>query len=226
MPAPSIGNHDDQQDAYRCTHCSRLLFADELERFACRVCEDRAGGYLRSLPDLYADLGQALRPGATASEQGVRVAASKSAPLPVALQPLNLRGPGGMVTLLRDVEDAWRKTLGRTKATFAGDHEQTLAAVVMFLRINLQAVCERYEFVADDLDVISSVYWQARNAVTGHRPRLIPVICRSLVDEEKECGSQLRVDINRASVKCAACGTRWGRDEWVALYEATKPAVA
>jgi DNA-directed RNA polymerase subunit RPC12/RpoP len=211
---------DEQAPQYRCTHCSRLLYLDELERFACRVCEDRASHRLRALPDLYADLGGALIP--SSSARGARVSASRTAPLPVALQPLHLRTTGGIVTELQDIEDSWRRSAKRTIATFAGSTEQTLDVVVNYLRINLQWACWDYPDVADSLDTIGSLYWQARNTISGNQPRLVPVRCRLLYDDGSECGSDMRVDINRTSVKCGTCGTRWGREEWMGLYEATR----
>jgi DNA-directed RNA polymerase subunit RPC12/RpoP len=215
----------DQEPQYRCTHCSRLLYQDELARFACRVCEDRAGKNLRALPDLYADLGGALIPSSSAS-RGARVGASKTAPLPVALQPLHLRTNGGIVTELQAIEDSWRKAAKRTVATFSGSSEQTLATTVTFLRINLQWACWDYEGVADDLDSINKLYWQAKNTITGEQPRLITVHCRYLFDDSTECGEPLQVDINRTSAKCQVCGTRWGQAEWMGLFEATRQHAA
>lgn len=222
MPALiSSTEHDDQEPAYRCTHCTRLLFQSELDRHVCFLCENRASKQLRALPDLYADLGQALQPGASAPS--VRVSGGgKTAPLPVALHPLTLRATGGITTKLQAVEDDWRRAAGRTVASFAGSTEQTLVATVNFLRINLQWACTAYEDVADDLDTISGAYWQARNTIIGKQPRLIPVRCRLLYDDGTECGAELRVDLNRPSVKCTECGTRWGSQEWMGLFEATR----
>lgn len=216
---------DDDQPQTRCTHCQRLLFADELNRFACQICEARAGKHLRALPDLYADLGHTLQP--SSSARSVRVSGgSKTPPLPVALHPLTLRGPGGMTSKLQSVEDDWRRAADRTVATFAGSTEQTLDVVVTYLRINLQWACWEYDAVADDLDTISGLYWQAVNAISGQQPRRIPVRCRLLYDDGSECGAELHVDINRASAKCQECGTRWGHAEWMSLFEATRQSAA
>jgi DNA-directed RNA polymerase subunit RPC12/RpoP len=217
--------HDEQEPQYRCTHCSRLLHREELERFACRICEDRANKNLRALPDLYADLAKALPPSSSA-KRGGRVTASRTAPLPVALQPLHLRTNGGIVTELQDIEDSWRKAANRTVATFSGSTEQTLDTVVTYLRINLQWACWDYEAVADDLDTISSLYWQAKNAISGTTSQLITVHCRLLYDDGSECEAPLKVDINRTSVKCQTCGTRWGQAQWMGLFEATRATAA
>lgn len=225
MPTTPMPSLDEQEPAYRCSGCRRLLFATELDRHVCFLCENRASKHLSALPDLYADLGHALQPGA--GIRSVRISGgSKTPPLPVALHPLTLRGPGGIATKLQAVEDDWRRAAGRTMATFAGTMEQTVATTVTFLRINLQWACSSYEDVADDLDTISGLYWQAVNVLSGKQPRLIPVRCRLLYDDGNECGADLLVDLNRTSVKCSSCGTRWGSHEWMGLFEAVRQTAA
>jgi DNA-directed RNA polymerase subunit RPC12/RpoP len=218
-------HHEDQQPAYRCTHCPRLLHADELARYACRVCEDRATEQAQAFPDLYQQLERVLRPGATPSAGG-RVTASRSAPLPVALQPLSLRGPGGIVSMLLGIEQRWRIQLDFERIPFRGNYEQTLPKTVLFLVNNLPWACDKYAEVPDDLDLIARLYFQAKNAVTGNQPRIIRVPCRYVHDDGNECGSELRIDINKNIARCQNCGAHWGREEWVNLYEATQAQAA
>lgn len=216
---------DEDQPANRCTHCPRLLHANEHGRYACYICEDRAREQLLALPGLYDQLGDVLQPGSSTND--VRITSSPTAaPLPVALQPLDLRGPGGIATQLRAVEDAWRHALGWTVSTFSGTAEQTLTVVIPFLTNNLPWACDKYDEVADDLDTIGRLHARARNTATGNQARLIRVVCRYLYDDGTECGAKLPVDINRAAARCQTCGTRWGRDEWMGLYEATRPLAA
>lgn len=210
----------DQEPVYRCTHCTRQLYRDELSRAACFVCEERAAKHLKELGRMYGQLADQLAPGATPN--GARVSASKAAPLPVSLHILNLRGPGGIVTKLQAIEDSWRAELGWTVATFRGNAEQTLAKVIPFLINNLRWACDKYESVSEDLDVISRLHSQADNSVSGERKTLVPVFCRYLYDDQTECGAPMRIDIGKAVARCSTCGTRWGREEWVALYQATR----
>lgn len=213
----------EQEHAYRCTHCPRLLYTDELQRYACRVCEDRATTQLQALPGLYGQLEHVLVPGA-ASSSGGRVTATRSAPLPTALQPLNLRGPGGIVSLLLDIEDSWRAALGWTVASFRGDYQQTLAAVVPFLVNNLPWACGSYEEVAFDLQVIGRLHAQADGAVTGERDVRVPIGCCPVVHEESgvACGERLKVSPWALTIRCAGCGTSWQRDEWLRLGAAMR----
>ena len=224
MPAPSIGNHDDQQDAYRCTHCSRLLFADELERFACRVCEDRAREQLGAMPGLYQQLGSLLQPGATPSNGGPVSGATKTPPLPVNVAALDLRANGGMVSLLLDIEDSWRRQLGWTIAGFRGDFEQTLAAVVPVLVNAIGWACSDYEDVADDLATIRRLHNQASQLVTGNREQRVPLGCCPARDEQSGavCGSRLQVSPWALRISCGSCGSSWPRDEWLRLGAAMR----
>jgi len=223
MPTPPT--LDEQEPENRCSHCKRLLFLAELNRFACFLCEDRAREHLKALPGQYDDLGKILAPGRR-GDGSTKVTASKSAPLPLALTPLNMRAKGGMVTLLQDVEDSWRRSRRRTIARSLRRLAGTLADVTNYLALNLTSACEQYDEVADDLDTIGTLYWRAKSLIEGNEPRLIPVRCRYLFDDGTECDAPMHVDINRASAKCSDCGQRWGQQEWMALFEATRATAA
>lgn len=227
----------DQEPEYRCSCCSRLLFADELERFACRICEQRASQQVTELPSLYEQLGDMLTPGSGGSDTSERVRTSKTPPLPVALQPLNLRAAGGIATKLQAIEDDWRAALGWTQGPRHDGHRwiaswrtksptYAVAGHAEFISNNLLWAVGSYPEVAYDIDVISDLYWQAKNTLAGKRVRLIYVRCRALYEDGTECGSQMAVDINKTSARCPSCATRWGREEWVALYEATRGIAA
>jgi hypothetical protein len=215
--------HDEQEPAYRCTHCSRLLYQDELSRYACRVCEDRATEQLQALPGLYKQLEHVLQPGKDAS-QGGRVTVGRTAPLPVALQPLALRGPGGIVTKLQAIEESWRTTLGWTIAPFRGDHQQTLTTLVPFLVNNLPWACSSYEEVAFDLQVISRLHTQATAAITGQRDTRVSIGYCPTIDEETgaTCGQRLKVSPWAPTIRCGSCGASWARHEWLRLGAAMR----
>lgn len=208
----------EQEPAYRCTSCPRLLHHDELTRYACRVCEQRATEQLQALPALYGKLRAALTPSA-GHHSGGKVTATRHAPLPVSLQPLNLRAPGGIVTELQFIEDSWRRTLGWTVAPFRGSLEQTVGPVVEFLVANLPWACDSFDEVADDLKVIGSLHGQAHGAVTGEREAKVPIGCCPVVSEDSgaPCGEKLRVSPWASSIRCTGCGTQWQRDEWLRL---------
>ena len=215
---------DDQAPAYRCTHCPRLLHADELHRQVCKVCEDRAGTQLRDLATLYGQLADVLQPGATPSGGG-RVTTSKSAPLPVALQPLSLRGPGGIVTVLVGIEIRWLEANRFTTPGFRGNYEQELPKCVKVLVNQLPWASDEYALVADDLRLISTLHGQATSAVTGERDVRVPLgTCPTVIDDAtgEVCGTKLRTSPWATSIRCGLCNTQWARDDWLRLGAAMR----
>ena len=209
---------DEQHPAYRCTHCPRLLHANELHRQACRVCEDRASDQLRAMPDLYKRLGDALTPSTGLSNAGPVSGATKTAPLPVALQPLSLRGPGGIVDALLGIEQRWRIQLDWDQLPHRGSYENTLKGCVPVLRNSISWICDRYDLVADDLKLINSLHQQADAVVNGTREAKVPVgCCPTRLENSPACGEQLRVSPWAPEIRCAGCGTRWARTEWLKL---------
>jgi hypothetical protein len=214
---------DEQEPAYRCTHCPRLLHADELARPVCRVCEDRATEQVRAFPDLYEKLGRVLRPGATPTGGG-RASAGRTAPLPVALQPLSLRGPGGIVSMLLGIEQRWRIELDWNYLPQRGGYEKSLAGTVKVIVNNLPWACDEYKHVADDLKLISILHQQADDAVNGTRDVRVPIGCCPVVNEETgaACGERLKVSPWAPSIRCGGCGVQWRRDEWLRLGAAMR----
>jgi DNA-directed RNA polymerase subunit RPC12/RpoP len=221
FPAPL---HDpDQEPEYRCTNCSRLLFADELERFACRICEQRARDHLTALPGLYDQLADLLAPGSKSADSG-RVSVGRAAPLPVSLHVLDMRGPGGIVAELVAIEEAWRASLRWTATPFRGSYEQTIRGTTLFLANNATWACSSYSEVAFDLDVIRQLRTKAESAVTGERRRRVAVTCLAEYDDGTQCGAELRIDVSASVTRCRECGAEWGREDWVRLHDGMQAA--
>lgn len=230
MPAYTYDLPDDTET--RCTSCKRPMYETELDRWACRICEDKARTQLGEMAGLYTELGARLAPGAGGSNTGRVTGATKTPPLPVALAPLALRGPGGMTALLQTVEDSWRSTLGWTVAPFRGNIEQTLTGVVEFLVNNVGWACGRYDEVAEDLKTIRVIHSNATAIVNGTTDTRVPVGCCPAVNlaTGTACAQPLKVSPWALSIRCGGCGTGWQRDEWLRLGAAMRgipwPAVA
>jgi len=213
----------EQEPAYRCTHCPRLLHANELGRPACHVCEDRAVEQVQAFPTLYRQLEAALRPGSNSSAGG-RVATSRSAPLPVALQPLSLRGPGGIVSMLLGIEERWRGALGWAPLPERGGYEISLAGTAGVIVNNLPWACSDYPYVGPDLKLISSLHQQADAVVNGVRDQRVPIGYCPATDEETgaACGEKLKVSPWALNIRCTGCGAKWDRDAWLRLGAAIR----
>lgn len=222
MPAYTYDLPDDTET--RCTSCRRLLFETELDRWACRVCEDNARDQLGQMASLYTELGSRLQPGAGGSNTSRVTGATKTPPLPVALAPLNLRGPGGMTALLLAIEDSWRHTLAWTVAPFRGNTEQTLAGVVGFLECNVGWACSRYDEVAEDLKTIRQIHTNATAIVNGTTDTRVPVGCCPAVNltTGTACAQPLKVSPWALQIRCGGCGSAWQRDEWLRLGAAMR----
>lgn len=213
----------EQEPAYRCTHCPRLLHANELGRPACFVCEDRATEQVAAFPHLYRALEAALRP-CGISGAGGRVTTSRGAPLPVALQPLSLRGPGGIVSMLLGIEQRWRAALDWELLPERGGYEASLDGTAKMIGDNLRWACAEYAYVAPDLKLIGSLHRQADSAVNGERDQRVPIGMCPVVDEETgaACRERLKVSPWALNIRCGGCGTKWDRDEWLRLGAALR----
>ncbi|NUP47532.1 MAG: hypothetical protein HOW97_09495 [Catenulispora sp.] len=209
---------DEQQPAYRCAHCPRLLRNNELHRQVCRVCEDRATEQVQALPALYRQLETVLQPSRSGGSTG-RTPAGRTAPLPVALQPLNLRGPGGIVSMLLGIEQRWRIALDWTYLPQRGGYEPTLDGTTAVIVNNLPWACDQYTDIAADLMLIGSLHTQAVQAVTGERDVRVPVGACPVIREDTgvACAQPLKVSPWASAIRCTGCGTSWRRDEWLWL---------
>jgi hypothetical protein len=188
----------DDAPAPACTICLRALYENELGHQACRPCTDRVDHNLRSLagPEgLYARLTHHLRPGS--SNGGPAVSGSRTAPLPVRLEPLSLAARGGVVTILQTWLVDWHDLLGYRYPRWEGDLQQQCDQAVHRLRTLLP--------------------WAAEAATGGEKPpRRVPVQCG--------CGQILRVTLDTAGVRCPACETQYGHSEALQLPLAERRA--
>lgn len=207
-------------EATACTICHRGLYADELGRYACSPCADRIDGQLRALAGpkgLYARLSAQLAP--RAGSGGPAVSGSRTAPVPLRLEILNLMTAGGPVlgpleTWVRD----WREH-GRAEVCEAGTLQQRVDHAVRTLRFNLQWAVASHAAVDEFAREVSLIYRQCEAQVSGERrPRVIPVAC--------PCGQTLRVTLDTPGCRCPRCGTQYGHSQLMDLPLADRQIAA
>lgn len=200
-----------------CLICHTGLYDDELGRQACRPCIRRTDENLLALAGqrgLYARLGQQLAPGSGSG--GPVVSGSRSAPIPVRLEPLSLLAKGGVVTILQTWVDDWADH-GRAQRTHGGTLQQQLDAAVQTLRFNLDWASARHPAFVEFAAEIWQIRRQCEGQITGERaPRRIGVAC--------PCGQTLRITLDTADVDCPACSTRYGHTEALSLPLAQRAA--
>jgi hypothetical protein len=201
-----------------CTACRRQLRHDELDRIACRISQHRVDGNIADLAGdagLYALLAGAFAPGAGSGEG--RVSGSRSAPLPLRLEPLSLSARGGVVTILQTWQVDWHDILGWRHPRWEGGLQQQLDQVVKALRNNLEWAASQHPAFGEFEAEVATVTRTCRRQVTGERPeRRIPVAC--------SCGATLHVTLSTPGARCSACGVQYGREEALELPLAVRAA--
>lgn len=197
-------------DSPRCTVCTSALYADELGAVACRPCTERTDHNLRALagPDgLYARLHTRLAPGS--SSGGPAVSGSRTAPLPLRLEPLSLLARGGIVTILQTWWIDWHEVLGWTHPRWQGNLQQQCDQAVNALRVNLRWAAAEHPAFAEFALEIGALRHQCERQITGERPeRRITVCCTA-----DDCTGLLRVTVSTPGARCSTCGTQYGHDD-------------
>lgn len=194
-----------------CTICRRPT--DDRDPIRHQHCADRLRTDLADIPGLYALMGAVLAPGTAGG--GSRVSGTRTAPLPVRLEPLSLRARGGIVTILATWEADWRETRGLTEAQ-RGTAERDLGGIVLWLRAHLPWAIDEHPAIQEFADEIRDVVRQCR-AAAGLLPRMMRIgECPALVGEAA-CGAALYADPQGHEIRCRECGTRWPRTNWMLL---------
>lgn len=201
-----------------CDPCGRDLRHDELGRHACRLCQDRVDLALRQLPGsdgLYAQLATRLVPGRGGDGQVVSV--SRTAPLPLRLEPLSLMARGGVVTVLQDWQVDWHDRLGWSHPRWQGDLQQQLDNAVKALRVNLEWAATEHSAFRDFAREVCDLVRQCERQITGERAeRRVSVAC--------PCGTTLRVTVSTPGARCRGCGTQYARSDVLELPIAERTA--
>ncbi|RXS84228.1 hypothetical protein EST92_11765 [Streptomyces sp. TM32] len=204
-----------------CAACGRDLWENELGRRACRMCQRRADQNLEALAGsqgLYAALAAALAPGAGSGEARVS-GGTRSAPLPLRLEPLSLSARGGVVTVLQTWLVDWHDQLQWAHPRWQGDLQQQLDQVVQALRANLEWAASQHPAFGDFSVEVATLVRSCRRQVTGEKPeRRISVAC--------PCGSTLRVTVSTPGARCASCGTQYARADVLELPLAVRGMAA
>lgn len=211
----------DEKESPRCAVCTtEQLHGSRAGWTVCEPCEASIREDLNTIEHLWLELPRYLVPGRGAT--GERVASSPGGSRPPArLDVLDLLGPGGVPDRLAVHEDAWRAARGFHLATFRGNADQRVGAVIGFLRAHLDWACRHYpdvdDLAADLTELIGAV--RAATDSGGRRPdppAPVGVACPVLVGGHP-CGSGLAFDPCAGTLSCPACGTTQPTTAWLAL---------
>lgn len=196
-----------------CILCGRRADA------AHQTCIDAVYSDLTRIPELHRALADVLEPGASPS---ARVSGSRTAPLPVRLEPLSLRARGGIASILGTWETDWRQEFGLSRPAHA-DREQLLAGdaalvpIVYFLRQWLSTAVRRHPAVDEFAGEVRHIVHTCRIAL-GDLADAQRIGCCPVVEEAgRTCGAVLYAYPTATAIRCERCGAEWPRSRWVLL---------
>lgn len=185
----------------------------ERESIRHQRCAERLNALLVDIPALYVLMGDVLAPG-TAGDR-TRVSGTRTAPLPVRLEPLSLRARGGIVTILATWEVDWRETRQMAPAE-RGASERDLAAIVLWLRAHLPWAIEQHAAIREFADEVRDVVRECR-AAAGLLPHMMRIGTCPVDCDGQACGEKLYADPQAEEIWCRKCRTRWPRAHWMLL---------
>ncbi|WP_432091052.1 hypothetical protein [Streptomyces sp. NRRL F-5630] len=199
-----------------CVICHRTLWVEEQHRYACRPCTLRISGDLAAIPNLYAQLPTVLAPGS--GNGGPAVSGSRTAPLPLRLEPLSLSARGGVVTVLQTWLADWHEALAYRHPRWQGGLQEQCEQVVARLQLLLPWAAEEHPAMKEFADEVRDLRGACERQITGEpRARRIHVTC--------PCGRTLAITVDTLGRECG-CGQRYARGELFDLPLADRRQVA
>jgi hypothetical protein len=184
-------------------------------------CRQAVDDRLRQIPGLYRLLAAVLEPGSATT---ARVSGSRTPPIPARVEPLSLRGRGGIIAILATWETDWRERRGLPPVPARAGVEQLLTGdqavddVSAFLRAHLDWAIDHHPavdaFAGEVREIVDSCY-----QAVGARNDLMRVGRCPTVDDDSEttCGQILYADPYAHTIRCTRCNADWPRARWLIL---------
>lgn len=193
----------------KCVLCRKIT-----ERSLCSMCWDFALTKLEAFSSKYHALEEELIP---SKGHGEKISGSKTPPIPVKLETLDLR-TGGISKPLMSHESKIRVTREHTRITFRGEEINRIKMSVKYLTGQSEWIFNYYEEIevlVKDINTIDNRI----SSVLGYKSEMVPIGTCPVVDDKGEtCGAKLLInprtftDFN--DIKCKACGTSWDSAKW------------
>lgn len=183
----------------------------------CPGCTKATRVRLEALPVLYRALAPLLTPSVSVG-QG-RSGKGGPAPIPVTLDILDIRGPGGMASLLESWVDAVRHERGRPEQPHTGSPEGRVDRAVGALLGHLPWIAvswsEAGDFAKEVKELARSVSTMIRPPDTQRGTRIGN--CPAIDLSGALCGAVLRLAPGEKAVRCEWCGNRYPPFVWAQL---------
>ncbi|WP_052744582.1 hypothetical protein [Streptomyces odonnellii] len=196
-----------------CQFCERGIESGYL----CGGCRRATAARLDRMSKLWSALAAFLPPGGRATTQYGRTRASE-APLPVAEEPLSLRGPGGIVGVLESWRTALHADRGWAEPVVCVGIGDRVTAAANALVMSMEWIATEWPASGDMAREVQELERAAVSVVDAPDPAKRPVQigpCPALVDGGKPCGALLRYFPGDPDVRC-----RWCLASWPVTWEA------
>jgi len=191
-----------------------VLCRKSTERSVCESCWDFALTKLKAFPDKYFELEKELLP---SKGYGEKVGGSKTPPIPVRLETLDLR-TGGISKPITAHELKIRVVREHTRITFRGEEINKIKMTVKYITGQSEWIFEHYQELDNLTKDINNISNRI-SSVLGYKSDLVSIgTCPAQDDKGEVCGAKLLVDpktlTNFNDIKCRACGTSWDSAKW------------
>jgi hypothetical protein len=178
---------------------------------------------LKAMAGLYVALGAFLAPGRRGSDHGGSTA-RVDAPLPVCEPVLDLRGPGGMVSILEDWRSALHEALGWSQPVPRGAFEERVRRAAKGLGDNVLWIGSSWPAAGDFAREIRDLHRDVTSIVApSDRGRRLGN-CPTIDESGAVCGAVLRLGEGESAATCRWCGASWAPELWPALRLAQQAA--
>lgn len=187
------------------------------DRQLCQPCTSRLDLRLSELPGLYRALESHLAPGSSGSGPIGRTKAV-DAPLPVVLDVLDLRGPGGLLGVLESwIAALWVGEL----STPAGRIEPRVDSAVATLRRMLPYIATSFPGASDFAREIRELH-QCVKSIVAPKPKAIRAgYCTATVEDGSDCGAVLLWAPGDQGLICRWCNHEYPASAWLGLAQAS-----
>ena len=194
----------------RCVLCRKVN-----QRSLCSNCWDYALRKLKAFPNRYEELDEELIPSSGARSE--RVGGSKTPPLPVRLETLELRS-GGISKPLTKHEARIRIEQHHTAINFRGEETHRIRKTCIYIYNQGEWIFKNYEHIDGLAKDINDIHNRI-NAVLGHKSDLMTIgKCPAQDEDGATCGAKLQINPSTLTtfgdIKCNACGSVWASEQW------------
>ena len=199
-------------------NCHLCQQAQETDAYLCRPCTEQAAQQLAAFPHLYRDLADELLPLGSNWPRGNGGHGTRAhAPMPLAEEPLVLRGPGGIVGVLEDWRTALHDDRGWTPPVAPAGIEPRVRAAAEALTVNLPWIAAQWPVAGDFATEIRDLY-RAVTSITApaERPGVRIGYCPAVYDGVL-CGAVLRLPHGTDTITCAWCRAEYPQRLWAWL---------